>query len=156
MVKALEDRSSPLIFGSNKELKSHALIVLSKTTSKRNLSAANSAVELERVKTLINKRNRLIGSRARAPLVGQPLKNRNRTNLPTIQRTRKKLRSAERRVLVKVREKKHKNASTRPTSTTTHPNSSEATCWPWVITFFEAVRQWSHPCAVLPVYKCAE
>ena len=57
--------------------------------SRGNLSAANS--ELERVKSLIAKRNPTswFVSRTRAPRVGQPLRNTSRMNSPTIQRTRK-------------------------------------------------------------------
>ena len=55
--------------------------------SRGNLSAANS--ELERVKSLIAKRNKLVRSRTRAPRVGQSLRNTSRMNSPTIQRTRK-------------------------------------------------------------------
>ena len=58
--------------------------------SRGNLSPAIS--ELERVKTLITKRNKLIrfaDKSIRAPRVGQPFRNTSRMNSPTIQRTRK-------------------------------------------------------------------
>ena len=72
--------------------------------SRGNLSAANS--ELERVKSLIAKRNKLI-------------------RFADDSEDEKKLRSAERRALVKIREKKRKHASNRCNSTATHPKPSE-------------------------------
>ena len=88
----------------------------------------------------------------RALLVGKPLKSLNRTNSLSIQRTRKKLRSAERWALVNIGEKKRKNASSRLKSTITHPKTSEVTStglstssfFPLISLFFHhAVLSWA-------------
>jgi len=88
----------------------------------------------------------------RAPLIGKPFKSMNRTNSLTIQRTRKKLRSAERRALVKIGEKNRKSASSRLNSTITHSKTSElnstslstSSCFSFDQAFFShAVLSWA-------------
>jgi len=94
-----------------------------KTISKGNLSAANS--ELERMKTLITKCNKLICFADKSPAYWTAVEEYESNEFADHPEDEKKLRSAERRVLVKIREKKRKNGSSRSNSTTTHPITSE-------------------------------
>ena len=94
-----------------------------KTILKGNLSAANS--ELERVKTLITKRNKLISFADKSPAGWTAVEEYVSDELAEDSEDEKKLRSAERWALANIREKKRKNASGQPSSTITRPTSSE-------------------------------
>ena len=91
--------------------------------SRGNLSAANS--ELERVKSLIAKRNKLVRFANKSPTGWTAVEEYESDELADDSEDEKKLRSAERRALVKIREKKRKHASNRSNSTATHPKPSE-------------------------------
>ena len=91
--------------------------------SRGNLSAANS--ELERVKSLIAERNKLVRFADKRPAGWTAVEEYESDELADDSEDEKKLRSAERRALVKIREKKRKHASNRSNSTATHPKPSE-------------------------------
>ena len=91
--------------------------------SRGNLSAANS--ELERVKSLIAKRNKLIRFADKSPAGWTAVEEYESDELTYDSEDEKKLRSAEGRALVKIREKKGKHASNRSNSTGTRPKPGE-------------------------------
>ena len=88
--------------------------------SRGNLSAANS--ELVRVKSLIAKRYKLVRFADKSPSGWTAIEEYESDELADDSEDEKKLRSAERRALVKIREKKRKHASN---STATHPKLIE-------------------------------
>ena len=77
------------------------------------------------MKTLITKRNKLIRFTDKSLAGWQAVEEYESDELAEDSEDEKKLRSAERRALVKIREKKRKNASNRPNSTATHSKPSE-------------------------------
>ena len=91
--------------------------------SRGNLSPAIS--ELERVKTLITKHNKLIRFGDKSPVGWTAVEEYESDELVDDSEDEKKLCSAERRALFKIRDKKRKNASNRPNSTATHSKPSE-------------------------------
>ena len=91
--------------------------------SRGNLSAANS--ELERVKSLIAKRYKLVRFADKSPAGWTAIEEYESDELADDSEDEKKLRSAERRALVKIREKKRKHASNCSNSTATHPKPIE-------------------------------
>ena len=95
-----------------------------KNVSKGNLSAAIS--ELESVKTLITKRNKLIRFADKSPAAWTAVEEYESDELAEDSEDEKRLRSAERRALAKIREKKRRNSSVRPSYTSTRQPSSEA------------------------------
>ena len=88
--------------------------------SRGNLSAANS--ELERVKSLIAKLNKLVRFSDKSPASWTAIEGYESDELADDSEDEKKLHSAERRALVTIREKKRKHASN---STATHPKPIE-------------------------------
>ena len=97
--------------------------VVNNIISRGNLSAANS--ELERVKNLIAKRNKLVRFAHKSLTGWTAVDEYESDELADDSEDEKKLRSAERRALVKIREKKRKYASNRPNSTATQPKLSQ-------------------------------
>jgi len=91
--------------------------------SRGNLSAANS--ELVRVKSLIAKRYKLVRFADKSPSGWTAIEEYESDELADDSEDEKKLRSAERRALVKIREKKRKHAFNCSSSTATHPKSIE-------------------------------
>ena len=117
--------SSSFNFKGNKvqyEFDSSLLEVVDKI-SRGNLSAANS--ELERVKSLIAKRYKLVRFADKSPAGWTAIEEYESDELADDSEDEKKLRSAERRALVKIREKKRKHASNCSNSTATHPKPIE-------------------------------
>ena len=86
--------------------------------SRGNLSAANS--ELEREKSLIAKRYKLVRFADKSPAGWTAIEEYESDELADDSEDEKKLRSAERRALVKIREKKRKHASNCSNPTATH------------------------------------
>ena len=121
--------SSSFHFKGNKvqyEFKSSLLDVIDgviDNISRGNLSAANS--ELERVKSLIDKRNKLNRFADKSPAGWTAVEEYESDELTDDSEDEKKLRSAERRAFVRIREKKRKHASNRSNYTATHPKPSE-------------------------------
>ena len=94
-----------------------------KNLSKGNLSAAIS--ELESVKTLITKRNKLIHFADKSPAGWTAVEEYESDELAEDYEDEKRLRSAERRALIKIREKKRRASSARPSYTSTPQPPSE-------------------------------
>ena len=91
--------------------------------SRGNLSAANS--ELKRVRSLIAKRYKLVRFGDKSSAGWTAIDEYESDELADDSEDEKKLRSAERIALVKIREKKRKHASNCSNSTATHPKPIE-------------------------------
>ena len=94
-----------------------------KNVSKGNLSAAIS--ELESVKTLITKRNKLIRFADKSPVGSTAVEEYESDGLAEDSEDEKRRRSGETRALAKIREKNRRNSSARPSYTSTRQPSSE-------------------------------
>ena len=77
------------------------------------------------MKSLIAKRNKLFRFVDKSPANWTAVEEYESDELADDSEDEKKLCSAERRALVKIREKKHKHASNRSNTTATHPKPSE-------------------------------
>lgn len=91
--------------------------------TKGSLSAANA--ELERAKTLVNKRNKLIRFADKSPASWTAVEEYESDELAEDSEDEKKLRGAEKRALAKIREKKRKNVSSPAQATTTRVSSTD-------------------------------
>ena len=99
-----------------------AVEAASKNITKGSLSAASA--ELERAKTLVNKRNKLIRFADKSPASWTAVEEYESDELAEDSEDEKKLRGAEKRALAKIREKKRKNVSSPAQATTTRVSST--------------------------------